>query len=277
MNNVNCFKQKESNMRKDLVAFQKGELPYNDLRKSVRTLRQAYDDLRKEPSELRNKSIIDYESAFGKYKDMLLVERMVEIARDYPPMQVETIVGIDGGGRGFAKLVKALFDRIRENQNLPKTKILFISIHYEPLNHLGNTVWDLNYKNNARLEGKEYGNLLIVDDLRATGITKRMTIKGIKSLQEKVNITCLDHVYFMVLEDSHSYLTHTFDIRHQGIFGQTRELFKKDDGMQPPSLFAVADREMGMTKDIVQEINEKIAAVVGIAVKTYLGIAGVKR
>ncbi len=232
------FKHVEKSLRNDLVQFKKGRLPFENLEKDAATLRKAYYDFQKYSrnefarAEKRDKQnnpysyMLDspavnkwrddfwklrdeYRLIFEDYSDMLLVERAVKIAREYSPLESDTILGIDRGGRGVAKLMKAVFDKIRAKQGLPKTKILFMSIHMKywggdcHLTDINN--WNLSSGNNKLLENRTYRNILVIDDYYATGDTKKALERGIKSLAKK-NVTFeydgKNYVYFFGINNA---------------------------------------------------------------------------
>ncbi len=196
-------------LRQNLADFNRGELPFSKLKTSVAKLHELYDGLRPDWRDL-----FDYSKpgekwkapAYIKFANMPLVERAVQIAREYPPENFDTIVGIDRGGRPYAKLVKSVFDAAREKQGLPKINILFLNVH---VGHYDTNNWKIDFKEgeendkfqqNNLLSGKDYGNIIVIDDYRDIGETRVGVANGIEKLQGqgvKVNYSYDNYVYFM--------------------------------------------------------------------------------
>jgi len=114
------FNQAEAGLRGDLALFRKGKLPLQKLSEDVATMRQVYHK-HKPHREDYQRVFNGYQEIFKPYLNMPLVERIVQIVAEIPASQVETIVGIETGGRGPAKLVKAVYDKIRANQGLQES------------------------------------------------------------------------------------------------------------------------------------------------------------
>ena len=196
-------------LRQNLDDFNRGRLPFFKLKKTVGELNKIYNGQIPDGRYLFNYSEPGKEwnePEYIKYANMPLVERAVQIARDYPPGNFDTIVGIDRGGRPYAKIVKSVFDGVRKKQGLSRIKILFLNVH---VGHYDTNNWNIKIENknenskfmmNNVLSGKDFGNILVIDDYRSSGETRVCFANGIEKLQEqgvKIDYDYDNHIYFL--------------------------------------------------------------------------------
>lgn len=286
MNYATDFRQREKELRPALADFEKGKMPRQDLCNIVWKLKEIYEEkngpLRDKIEGTRgaefNKAFDErcrmrtaFEGAFDKYKDMALVKKVVDLTDIYPPEKIDTIVGIDKGGRQYAKLVKRFFDGIRQAKGLPKMKLLFINAHRSDSCN-GTTNWNMNYKNNCLLKGKDYGKALVIDDRMMRGETQRLIARGMNILQENgVKITFQGHAYLLGADNSDDPIyDRVFDNMYENFFGKANRFLKStNSGNEQPSLFALPDRNAQASK-VFRMINSRIADVAELAIKTYL-------
>lgn len=280
MKYLQYFRQKEKKFQDKLTVFQKGKLAYPELRETVNSLRQIYaDEVPKKyaftKKDRHTKHL--YLRVFRKYKDMLLVERAVSIAKRFPPQTVDTILGIDTRGRDYAKLVKFTFDGIRTAGGLPKTKSLFLNVHVGSWT-LGTdsstTCWNIDYKNNHMLKGKDYGVVFAVDDCKRDGRTAKAIERGITYLREQgIGIKYAGQAYFMNFLNSDA-ISNPLDACNM-LMRPMFYLRKSNQTDEQPSLFSIPETSALTSPEFRLEMKEdtsKIRLVADLAAKTYLNL-----
>lgn len=201
---------------------------------------------------------------FSDFTRLVVVDRLIEIAEESNPCGVDTVVGIDRGGRGYAKLVKSTFDLIRERQGMGKAGLLFLNLHAGQNIDFSSTELDV-------LKGREYGHAFAIDDWTGGGMLRLFCGRAFEQLRKNgVKIDFVAHHYFATKKQD------GFDMAFYFMVGEDNEISKLHLGgrqylVEDKSISIFAKREKGYldtvrilrTNRLINDLSSRAAEIYG--------------
>lgn len=209
-----------------------------------------------------------FQKAFEKYVDLLYVDRTVEIMNNYNPSTIDTIAGIDRSGRSLAKLVKYAFDAVRQKMNLQKTNLIFLNLHNMLLEE---TDIRPSYKQNKLFVGRNYGNLLAIDDLSCQHNTRELFYQLMERMEADYHTDVKPQGYIYFLEKHRNILAGLHDYQPVLLLGGEPYLDKAESEYDDPALLSVSAKDVSKNQrqKLISSINEKASSIGFMSAEIY--------